>query len=82
MASMVEALDQGQDINLAKRLSQIKFILYGEEEREPDEARCAAAFPTVCIPGTAVVLVLCFISLVPEMCTYQQSEYFLRTSYL
>lgn len=41
VASMVEALDQGQDINLAKRLSQIKFILYGEEERDPDEARCA-----------------------------------------
>ena len=39
VASMVEALDQGQDINLAKRLSQIKFILYGEEERDPDEAR-------------------------------------------
>ena len=39
VAAMVEALDHGQDINLAKRLSQTKFILYGEEEREPDEAR-------------------------------------------
>lgn len=37
--SMVEAVDQGQDSNLAKRLSQIKFVLYGEEERDPDEAR-------------------------------------------
>lgn len=37
--AMVEALDQGQDIILAKRLSQIKFVLYGEEEREPDETR-------------------------------------------
>lgn len=35
----VETLDQGQDVALAKRLSQIKFVLYGEEEREPDEAR-------------------------------------------
>lgn len=42
VAAMVEALDQGQDAQLAKRLSQIKFVLYGEEEREPDEARCAA----------------------------------------
>lgn len=41
VAAMVEALDQGQDAQLAKRLSQIKFVLYGEEEREPDEARCA-----------------------------------------
>lgn len=39
VAAMVEALDQGQDAQLAKRLSQIKFVLYGEEEREPDEAR-------------------------------------------
>lgn len=35
----VESLDQGLDEALAKRLSQIKFVLYGEEEREPDEAR-------------------------------------------
>ncbi|CBN80051.2 conserved unknown protein (Partial), partial [Ectocarpus siliculosus] len=40
VAAMVEALDQGQDAQLAKRLSQIKFVLYGEEERDPDEARC------------------------------------------
>lgn len=39
VASMVEALDQGQDTQLAKRLSQIKSVLYGEEERDPDEAR-------------------------------------------
>lgn len=39
VAAMVEALDQGQDAQLAKRLSQIKFVLYGEEERDPDEAR-------------------------------------------
>lgn len=37
----VETLDQGQDVALAKRLSQIKFVLYGEEDREPDEARQA-----------------------------------------
>lgn len=41
VTAMVEALDHGQDINLAKRLSQIKFVLYGEEEREPDDARWA-----------------------------------------
>lgn len=40
VAAMVEALDQGQDAQLAKRLSQIKFVLYGEEERDPDETRC------------------------------------------
>eukprot|EP00903_Cladosiphon_okamuranus_P021849 g20086.t1 len=40
VAAMVDALDQGQDAQLARRLSQIKFVLYGEEEREPDEARC------------------------------------------
>lgn len=39
VAAMVEALDHGQDAQLAKRLSQIKFVLYGEEERDPDEAR-------------------------------------------
>lgn len=39
VTAMVEALDHGQDVNLAKRLSQIKFVLYGEEEREPDDAR-------------------------------------------
>lgn len=38
--SAVEMLDQGQDEALAKRLSQIKFVLYGEEEKEPDDARC------------------------------------------
>lgn len=37
--SAVEMLDQGQDAALAKRLSQMKFILYGEEDREPDDAR-------------------------------------------
>lgn len=37
--SAVEMLDQGQDEALAKRLSQIKFVLYGEEEKEPDDAR-------------------------------------------
>lgn len=39
--SAVEMLDQGQDDALAKRLSQIKFVLYGEEEKEPDDARYA-----------------------------------------
>lgn len=39
VSQTVESLDQGQDETLAKRLSQIKFVLYGEEEREPDEAR-------------------------------------------
>lgn len=39
VAATVETLDLGQDVALAKRLSQIKFVLYGEEDREPDDAR-------------------------------------------
>lgn len=47
--SAVEMLDQGQDEALAKRLSQIKFVLYGEEEKEPDDARLVFEQISYCI---------------------------------
>ncbi|CAM9153154.1 unnamed protein product [Choristocarpus tenellus] len=37
---VVEALDQGNDEVLARRLSQMKVVLYGEEDKEPEDTRC------------------------------------------
>lgn len=64
VTATVEALDSGQDINLSKRLSQMKVILYGEEEREPDETRRVSKPLRSFVPCLSRVSLVCGVNLI------------------